>query len=57
MTKDEAIAKLKVCVEHSKRRDAEGPHAEADGILCELLRALGYGEVVDVWEDVNKWYA
>jgi hypothetical protein len=37
--------------------DTEKVHAVADGILCELLRNLGYGEVVDVYEQLDMWYA
>lgn len=29
----------------------------ANTVLCDLLRALGYGDVVDEWEKVEKWYA
>lgn len=37
--------------------DIEITHAEADDLMCELLRELGYGEGVDVFEDMPKWYA
>jgi hypothetical protein len=37
--------------------DTEKVHAVADGILCELLRNLGYGEVVDAYEQLDMWYA
>ena len=37
--------------------DTEKVHAVADGILCELLRDLGYGEVVDAYEQLDMWYA
>lgn len=26
-------------------------------ILCDLLSVLGYGDVVDEWNKVGKWYA
>ncbi|MDA1029707.1 MAG: hypothetical protein O3B41_11745 [Bacteroidetes bacterium] len=32
------------------------PHQEADSILCEFLIKLGYGNVVDEYEKVEKWY-
>lgn len=32
-------------------------HLEADNLLCELLRELGYGAVVDEYEKIDKWYA
>lgn len=37
--------------------DTDVAHSEADAILCEILINLGYQEVVDAWELVNKWYA
>lgn len=37
--------------------DTEAQHADADGILCALLRGLGYNDVVDEWLKVDKWYA
>lgn len=37
--------------------DVEITHAEADDLMCEMLRELGYGEGVDVFEDMPKWYA
>jgi hypothetical protein len=26
-------------------------------VLCELLTALGYEQVVEAWNKINKWYA
>lgn len=40
-----------------ERGDIEMQHAAADEVLCTLLRALGYGRVVDAWDKVPKWYA
>lgn len=40
-----------------KCRDTEYAHNRADGLLCELLECLGYGEIVDLYSDVDKWYA
>lgn len=37
--------------------DLEVDHAKADEILCQLLTELGFGEIVDKYEDVEKWYA
>lgn len=54
MTRDEAITKLK---ELQKQWDPEKNHGIADDILCDLLRSLGYGDVVDEWDKVDKWYA
>ena len=32
-------------------------HSMADGILCDTLKALGFGELVDVFDDVEKYYS
>lgn len=37
--------------------DYEMAHSEADAIICELLRTLGYDDVVEEWHKVGKWYA
>jgi hypothetical protein len=37
--------------------DEESSHGQADRLMCEVLRSLGYGEGVDVFENADKWYA
>jgi hypothetical protein len=37
--------------------DREMAHVEADQLLCKLLIELGYKDVVDAWENIDKWYA
>lgn len=37
--------------------DAEDVHIAMDGIICNLLRQLGYGEGVDIFNSTPKWYA
>jgi hypothetical protein len=54
MDRDEAIKRLKAL---RGSGDIEAAHSEADGILCELLTALGYSDVVYEWMQVEKWYA
>lgn len=54
MTRERAIAELKALLGSD---DVERAHSEADGILCELLTALGFSDVVAAWNDVEKWYA
>ena len=51
---EEAVAYLK---ELQACGDPEYSHAEADKVLCELLRKLNFDEVVEEWEKVGKWYA
>ena len=37
--------------------DLERSHGMADDLLCEILKELGYGEGVKIFEDADKWYA
>lgn len=55
MTPKQALEQLKEI--QNNQDDTEVDHAEADRILCELLRALGYNAIVDAWESIDKWYA
>lgn len=52
--RQEIIEQLK---EQQKNWDTEVAHGKADIIICSLLRQLGYGDVVDEWDKVDKWYA
>jgi hypothetical protein len=44
-------------LEISKEPDEEVRHSEADRLRCQVLRQLGYGTGVDVFESMKKWYA
>ena len=37
--------------------DEEVVHSEMDDLMCDLLRELGYGEGVDIFDKTHKWYA
>ena len=37
--------------------DIEKAHGKADDILCEALKQLGYNELVELYEKVEKWYS
>ncbi|MCR8982653.1 hypothetical protein P4V86_19365 [Brevibacillus laterosporus] len=37
--------------------DEEIAHQKADELMCDLLRSLGYGSGVEVFEKASKWYA
>ena len=37
--------------------DEEVAHQYADEILCDLLKELGFREVVKAWDKIPKWYA
>lgn len=38
-------------------KDEEYCHMTMDDLMCETLRALGYGEGVDIFLETPKWYA
>jgi len=54
MTKEEALIQLAACREN---KDTAVAHSNADDVLCALLKALGYGDVVAEYKKVHKWYA
>jgi hypothetical protein len=37
--------------------DTEIAHAEADLILCNILIEYGHEETVNLWKNIDKWYA
>jgi hypothetical protein len=41
----------------SENYDVECGHSDMDDLMCEVLRSLGYGEGVDIFEKAEKWYA
>jgi hypothetical protein len=41
----------------ARDKDYETAHSYADGLLCDVLKKLGAGELVDAWHQVGKWYA
>ncbi len=54
MTKQEAIDNLK---REQESDDIEIAHANADGVLCQLLTSLGFKKVVEEYNKIHKWYA
>lgn len=37
--------------------DAEIAHSIMDGMMCDLLKDLGYGDAVAEFEEQDRWYA
>lgn len=37
--------------------DTEVAHCLADEVLCDLLESLGYVELVEEFNNLEKWYA
>ena len=51
-----SLSRLKELV-NKEYPDEEEDHGEADMILCDMLNALGYKDLTDAWENVEKWYS
>lgn len=54
MEREQAIKELK---EVREKDDPEFGHPIADNVLCELLKTLGYPDVVEAYQAIDKWYA
>ena len=54
MNKDEILNKM---IELGKSDDFEVAHGEADHLLCEFLKSLGYNDIVEAYNKVGKWYS
>jgi len=48
----EYVEKVKSC----ENEDTETCHIDANNYLCGLLTKLGYGQVVEEFEQLKKWY-
>ncbi len=54
MDRQQAIERLK---EQQGSGDTENTHINADEVLCQLLKHLGYGDVVAEYNKIDMWYA
>lgn len=52
-----AIERLKALAAIAEEGDREEPHIEADGIPCEVLVKLGFEDLVDAYNEIEKWWA
>jgi hypothetical protein len=50
----DAVGKLKDLI---KDEDTEKAHLEADLTLRKILLELGYVEVIELYDQIDKWYA
>jgi hypothetical protein len=37
--------------------DIQASHEEADKILCDILNKMGFEDIVEAWERIDKYYA
>lgn len=54
------ISELKEISDNHLRRcnmDEECDHGRADDILVEIIKELGYPEVEEYFNNIDKWYA
>lgn len=49
----DAVKQMKRCNDD----DTETAHIKADDILCELLKDLGFNDLVDEYNNISKWYS
>ena len=56
ITLDNYFDEMRKANTYSHEVDEEQGHKWADNILCSLLRSLGYNDLVDIYDDVAKWY-
>lgn len=52
--KERAIQKLKNV---QSWNDIESAHGAADNVLCDLLENLGFKDVIEEYNKINKYYA
>lgn len=58
MTEEQRKEYLDRLLELSKDHcDAENVPYIADGILCDILKLLGYNDIVSAYNEIHKWYA
>jgi hypothetical protein len=48
---------VKKLQDNGYKGDTEAIHAEADGILRELLLELGFTKVIEEYDKSDKWFA
>ena len=58
MTPELALEELNYIFERQQgpERDVAADHGDADEILCELLSYLGYDEIVNAYQSIDKYY-
>lgn len=56
MTPEEFAKKMKKISDNLKYQE-EDAHMQMDDLMSDLLRQLGYGEGIDIFDNTSKWYA
>lgn len=55
--KPEEFEKQMKQIFESEENDTEEAHYKADGLMCNLLSSMGYGEGIKIFLNAGKWYA
>lgn len=53
LTRETVLSRMKAL---AGSHDPEVAHAEADDLLCDVLTAMDWTEVVDAYTEVPKWF-
>ena len=54
----EALVAMRILANKRKdEADTEMDHVEADGILRGILNKIGYTDIVELYDQIYKWYA
>lgn len=57
MTPAEFKERMQKLAPREERIPSYNDYMDADLLLLECLRSLGYGEGCDIYEQIEKWYA
>lgn len=59
MNREQALSELSELPQEdwTNGSDFEAGHSRADDILCELLKDIGYEDIVEAFKKVGRWYA
>lgn len=56
MTPKEFAEEMKK-IQNEFHNDRERRHREMDYLMCDLLKSLGYGDGIKIFDKTGKWYA
>lgn len=56
MTPEDFANRMRL-IEIREADDPEAAHSDADDLMAQVLRQLGYGVGIDIFHALKKWYA
>lgn len=56
MTRKEFASRMQAITDR-KGEDPEHDHKEADDLLCECLKSLGYSDGIEAYDNIQMWFA